>query len=106
MIYTSLAVAALVANAAIPSFTSLIHMHPKAKAADDRVQVLLINSSSQFRDVKVDGHNYTLNAGNTLSIKAPAGTVIYRNSYAPFHHRGDVLAALTPEMNRSHIDVK
>ncbi len=106
MLYTSLAVVTLAASAAVPSFSNLLHLHPKSKPADDRVQVMLINPTTQFRDVKVDGHTYTLVGGHTLTIKAPVGTVIYRNSSAPFHPKGEVLASLTPEMNHQHIDVK
>jgi hypothetical protein len=105
MIYTSLAVVALAASAAIPPFTNLIHLHPHDKT-DSRVTVLLVNKSDRFRDVKLDGHTYTVNVGSALSVKAPIGTVIYRDSAAPFHPKGEVLIAVKAGMDHQIVDVK
>ena len=105
MIYSSLAILAVAASAAMPPIGPIIHLHPHAKV-DDRVNVTLVNHSNYFRDVKIDGHIYELTAGRALSVKAPAGTLIYRASFVPFHTKGEVLVALTPDMDRQIVDVK
>lgn len=97
MIYSSLACAALAASAAIGPFTHSVHFHPKAP--DARVAITLRNDSIGFRDVKIDGHSYTVMQHGTLSIKAPAGTVVYADSRTAQFRRGDVMLAMTPAMN-------
>jgi hypothetical protein len=105
MIYSSFALVALAAAAAIPPFGHHVPMHP-VKQADARVQVTLINHSIRFHNVKVDGHSYEVLAGHSITIKAPAGTVIYRDSAAFMHPRGEVLVALTPEWNGRVMELK
>jgi hypothetical protein len=100
MIYTSLA---LVMLAAIPPFGNTVHMHPLAK--DGRVELTVVNHANQFRDVKVEGRSYEIPFGHSITIKAPVGTVVYRNSYAPSHKRGEVLVSLTPELNKTTMNI-
>ncbi len=101
MIYSSLAVLAMSASAVVNPFTNLVHMHPKQP--DTRINVTLVNDSRDFRDVKVDGHTYTVLAHQGLSIKAPAGTVVYAASRTSAHKRGDALLELTPKVDRQRI---
>ena len=72
-------------------------------AKDTRVYVTLVNQSSLFRDVKIDGRNYTMMPHELLGVKAPAGTVVYAASSFARIHRGDPLVALTPSLDHSRI---
>jgi hypothetical protein len=70
---------------------------------DARVFVTLVNTSTVFRDVTIDGHGYTLMPHDLLTVKGPAGTVVYAASAFGKHHRGDALVALTPSMDHSRV---
>jgi hypothetical protein len=72
-------------------------------AKDTRVYVTLVNQCTLFRDVKIDGHNYTMMPHELLAIKAPAGTVVYAASSFGRIHRGDPLVALTPSLDHSRV---
>ena len=74
-------------------------------AKDTRVYVTLINQSTVFRDVKIEGHNYTMMPHELLAIKAPAGTVVYAASSFARIHRGDPVVALTPSLDHSRIAI-
>jgi hypothetical protein len=74
-------------------------------AKDARVYVTLVNKSVTFRDVKIDGHIYTLQPHELLAVKGPAGTVVYAASTFGKYHRGDTLVALTPSLNHSRISI-
>jgi hypothetical protein len=74
-------------------------------AKDARVYVTLVNQSTLFRDVKIDGHNYTVMPHELLAIKAPAGTVVYAASSFGRIHRGDTLVALTPSLDHSRVAI-
>ena len=100
MIYSSLAILAL----AMPSLGTFLHLHPAAQQ-DGRIAVTLVNRGSSFRDIKVDGHTYELGTGRKMTIKAAPGTVVYRDSAAPFHKRGEVLVAMTPEISGTVITI-
>ncbi|ADW70480.1 hypothetical protein [Granulicella tundricola] len=106
MIYSSLAVLALAASSTLASAAmplgNLVHLHPHSQT-DTRVVVTLVNKSQSFRDVKIGGRNYTVTSHGTLAVKAPAGTVIYVNSYMPNHHVGDTLLDLSPEQNNTKV---
>jgi hypothetical protein len=104
MIYSSVAILALAASAAIPPF-SHIHLHPQPQP-DGRVELTLVNHSARFHDVKVDGRSYEVNPAHSLVIKAPVGTVIYRDSASGAHRRGEALVSLTPDLNRSVMELK
>lgn len=78
------------------------NVHP-THMKDHRVFVTLVNKSVMFRDVKIDGHTYTLQPHEMLTVKGPVGTTVYAaSSYGKFH-RGDALVALTPAMDHSRI---
>ena len=106
MIYSSLAVIALSASAAINPFTNLVHMHPRPAQTDNRVSVTLYNKSTGFQDVKVGDQVYTVLATHTLSIKAPVGTVVYAASASLTHKPGEAILAVTPEMNHKTINLQ
>jgi hypothetical protein len=74
-------------------------------AKDTRVYVTLVNQSTLFRDVKIDGRNYTLMPHELLAIKAPVGTVVYAASSFARMHRGDTLVALTPSLDHSRVTI-
>jgi hypothetical protein len=72
---------------------------------DARVFVTLVNKSVTFRDVKIDGHTYTLQPHELLTVKGPAGTVVYAASKFGKYQRGDALVALAPSMDHSRISI-
>jgi hypothetical protein len=74
-------------------------------AKDARVFVTLVNKSVTFRDVKIDGRNYTMMPHELLAIKAPVGTVVYAASSFGRIHRGDPLVALTPSLDHSRVAI-
>ncbi len=100
MILSSLAVLALSASAAVNPFTHLFHMHPKAAQIDNRVSVQIYNSGISFRDVKVGGQIYTIEAHHGVVIKAPAGTVVYADSRMANYRRGDTIVEVTPQLEK------
>jgi hypothetical protein len=106
MIYTSLAVLALSASTVISSLPKLVHFHPHAAQPDTRIIVTLHNDATIFQDVKIDGRSYTIKAHQGLTIKAPAGTVIYSDINTGSHRRGQEIAQLGPELNQQLIDLK
>ena len=105
MIYTSLAVLALSASAAVSPFSHMVHMHPHTAQVDERVSLTLYNKSGSFRDVQVDGKIYTVLAHNSLFIKAPAGTVVFTKTTMPFHKAGDALLEVTPKLNNQKVTI-
>ena len=100
MIYSSLAVLAMSASAAMNPFTNLVHMHPRPAQTDNRVTITLLNKSIGLREVKVGDQIYTVLMDHSLDIKAPVGTVVYAASRTLTHHRGDPIVVVTPELNR------
>ena len=74
-------------------------------AQDARVFVTLENKAVTFRDVKVDGHTYTLQPHELLTVKGPTGTLVYAGSAFGKYHRGDALVALTPSLDHSRISI-
>ena len=72
---------------------------------DTRVFVTLVNKSVTFRDVTIDGRSYTMLPNDLLTVKAPAGTVVYAGSAYRKYHRGDALVALTPSMDHSRVAI-
>ncbi|HEX6494012.1 MAG TPA: hypothetical protein VF018_00920 [Acidobacteriaceae bacterium] len=73
---------------------------------DARVFVTLVNTSVVFRDVKIDGHVYTLQPHELLTVKGPAGTAVYAASSFGKIHRGDTLVALTPSLDHSRVAIR
>ena len=72
---------------------------------DTRVFVTLVNKDMVFHDVKIDGHTYTLRPHELLTVKGPAGTVVYAASNFGKYHRGDTLVALAPSLDHSRISL-
>ena len=105
MVYSSLAVLAMSASALVNPFTNLVHMHPKAAQPDTRVSVVLYNNAPIFRDVKIDGHIYTVDSHRTLTVTAPKGTVVYAASPSKTHHRGDAILEIQPELKTPMINI-
>ena len=70
---------------------------------DARVFVTLVNKSPLFRDVTIDGHKYTVMPNDLLTVKAPAGTVVYAASRYGKTHTGDPLLELVPAMDHSRV---
>jgi len=103
MVYSSLAVLAMSASALVNPFTNLVHLHPKPAPPDTRISITLRNQGVSFRDVKIGGHIYTIEASHSISVKAPVGTVVYAASATPRYHRGDAIVDLTPDLNRKTI---
>jgi hypothetical protein len=106
MIYSSLAILALSASAAVNPFTNLVHLHPRPAQPDTRISLKIHNNGISFCDVRIDGHTYTVGEHKTVTVKAPAGTVIYADSRTPQYRRGDAIVAITPELNDHQIDLK
>jgi hypothetical protein len=106
MIYTSLAVLALSATAAAPQFGRLVHLHPNATQNEARVSLTIHNDASLFQDVKIDGHIYTVEAKRGITVKAPAGTVVYVASNTGELHRGAVLVQITPQLDQKSIEIR
>jgi hypothetical protein len=75
---TLLALSACTAASASAAGTN--HDLQPAHKKDARVFVTLVNKAVTFRDVKIDGHSYTLLPNDLLTVKAPAGTVVYAAS--------------------------
>jgi hypothetical protein len=75
-------------------------------AKDARVFVTLVNKASTFRDLKIDGHSYTLMPNDLITVKAPAGTVVYANSKFGKYHRGDTLVALTQSLDHTRVSIR
>jgi hypothetical protein len=76
-----------------------------AHKKDTRVFVTLVNKGVTFRDVRIDGHIYTLQPHELLTVKGPAGTVVYAASAYKNIRRGDALVALAPSMDHSRISI-
>jgi hypothetical protein len=105
MIYTSLAVLAMSASAAVSPFSNLVHMHPHAKPVDNRINVRLYNQSPSFCELTVAGKTYTVMSHEELFVKAPAGTIVYAASRMPFVKQGDVVLELSDKINNQKINI-
>jgi hypothetical protein len=93
------------ASALVNPLSNLVHMHPRPAQLDTRVSVVLTNSTGLFRDVKIGGKVYTVEAHRILNVKAPTGTVIYAASRSITHRRGEAIVELKPELNERAISV-
>jgi hypothetical protein len=83
-----------------------VHRHPAGtQAADARVTIHLTNNGPLFKDVKVDGHVYTILPHQAITIKAPAGTPVYTESTGSLRHKGDLLFAVSPEMQGKTVSI-
>jgi len=102
MIYSTLAVLAMSASALLP-ISNPVHLHPKAP--DTRVEVTLYNSAVGFRDVKIDGHVYTVMPHQMLDIKAQPGVVVYADSRTLSLKRGAAILTVTPQLNHQRVNL-
>ena len=94
-----LAIAAAMAPATANAWPigKVFHVHPATgQTQDARISVKVYNQAYVFRDVKVDGHVYTVMPHHGLVITAPAGTQVYAASTGFSHRRGDLLLTVTP----------
>ena len=105
MIYTSLAVLALSASAAVSPLSRMVHMHPHAVAADARVTLTVHNNANVFQDVKVAGRSYTVPAKHSITVKAPTGTVLYADSSTGGLKRGQVITQLDQQNDQQSINI-
>jgi hypothetical protein len=106
MIYTSLAVLALSASTAVSPLSKLVHLHPHGAQPDTRVSLTIRNEAPVFQDVNIDGRSYTIGSKQGITIKAPAGTVVYAASSTGLLHRGEVVAQLSAQLNQKDIVLK
>ena len=105
MIYTSLAVLAMSASSVLSSLPRT-HLHTRSSQLDHRVSVTLHNSSAIFQDVKVAGRTYTIPAERGITIKAPAGTIVYADGPTGLHRRGDALLEMSSVTDQQKIDIR
>ena len=94
-----------ICTAASASAAGTNHDLGSAHKKDARVFVTLVNKCVTFRDVKIDGHTYTLRPHELLTVKGPVGTVVYAASAFGRYRRGDTLVALTPSLDHSRISL-
>ena len=106
MIYTSLAVIALSASAAVSPLSKLVHVHPHAAQMDSRISVTLHNQSNFFQDVLIGGRQYEVKPGRGLVVKAPAGTQVIADGPSAIHKRGEVVAEMSQAVDQTTIDLK
>lgn len=106
MIYTSLAVLAMSASTAVSPLPSAIHLHPHAPLLDNRISVTLHNNAPIFQDVMIGGRSYTIWAHQGLTIKAPAGTIVYADSATGNHQRGEVLVEVSSAVQDKTLTLK
>ena len=106
-------VVAVAAVASVPSAHAAgpfraLHLRSKISATsapDTRIAFTLANRNHSFRAVQVAGHVYTVQAGHSLFIKAPAGTPIIADSQIPLHRRGDLLFQVSPSLNNQSVGI-
>jgi len=103
MIYTTLAVLAMSASAAITPLRA--HMHSHVKPVDHRISVTVYNNASNFRELTVNGKTYTVLPYEELAIKAPVGTQVLAGSIMPFHKVGDLVLEVTPKLDHQKINI-
>ncbi len=89
---------------ALPHFG--LHRHPSAsQIPDSRVTVRIANKGPLFRDIKVDGHVYTILPNKFITITAPAGTSVYTESTGGLHHKGDLLFEVVPQLRGAIVSI-
>jgi hypothetical protein len=92
------AIAPTAANAG--SVGNLMHPYFAARATKDAtVAIKLYNQGVISQDVKVNDKVYTVKPHASVTIKAPAGTQVYAATASANHQPGDVLFAITPQLD-------
>ena len=102
IVAAGLAVPAAVYAAPVDSPTSVPVMSAKSKT----VKLALRNDSGSAVELKVGDQIMSLDAGKTVALKLPVGTRIVRNSSAPNHAAGELLAEASKDLNNSTIAFK
>ena len=69
-----------------------------ARSQGARISVQVYNKGQISQDIKVEGQVYTVQPHQSLTIKAPAGTVVYADSTGNGYSKGDVLFTFMPTM--------
>jgi hypothetical protein len=106
MIYTSLAVLAMSASAALSPLSKLVHLHARSVQPDKRISLILHNDLLTFQDIAINGRNYTIYSHHQLLVKAPVGTIIFAASSTGQHKRGEQIVEITAQQNDQLIDLK
>lgn len=84
-----------------------LHPHPDAvQAKDSRVTVQIRNDAFILKDIKINGHVYTVLSHQFLAITAPKGTDVYADSTGLNYRRGDLLFQVNPEMKDTIVALK
>lgn len=79
---------------------NLMHPYFAAKTAKDAaVQIKLHNKGTISQDVKVNDKVYTVKPNDSITIKAVAGTQVYAATAGTGYKSGDVLFAITPQLD-------
>jgi hypothetical protein len=105
MLRTFTLMALSICTAASASAAGTNHDIRPSHKKDARVFITLVNKSVMFRDVKIDGHTYTMQPHDHLTVKGPTGTVVYAASKFGKYRPGDALVALAPSMDHSRISI-
>ena len=99
--FTVMALCGCAALSATASGTNHDLRAPHTK--DARVYVTLQNKSSWFREVSIDGKNYTVLPGELLAVTAPPGTTVYAASPFGRYNKGAAFLKLTPSMDHLRV---
>lgn len=81
------------------------HLHPSAEHKQT-INVTFYNAGRSFQDVLVEGRTYTVKPHEYLTIEAQPGTGVFAASATLDYRRGDLMFALTPQMNNKTIPFK
>jgi hypothetical protein len=104
MLYSSVAIVALSVTSTFAPFSHIFHMHPSVRTQN--ITVALRNHQAVFQEVTINGHDYTMWAGQGLRISAPAGTAVYAASSHGSIHRGDKIVDIEPALDNTQIVLK
>ncbi|HEX9201123.1 MAG TPA: hypothetical protein VF865_16305 [Acidobacteriaceae bacterium] len=78
----------------------LLHLHPSAtRTEDSRITVRLLNRTDTMQEIRIGEVDRVVGPHEGLIIKAPEGTQVVAAASNYKHRRGDVLFAVSPEMN-------
>jgi hypothetical protein len=104
MIYTSLAVVVMSASSALSPLSKFVHLHQHSMRADARISVTLHNKTNSFADILIEGRTYEVPAHHSVSVKAPAGTLVFADGPNTKSHHERVVE-LSTAVNEKTIDV-
>jgi hypothetical protein len=96
VLFLAAAIAPTAASAG--SVGNLMHPYFAAKTTVTTVQIKLYNKGTLSQGVKVNDKVYTIRPHASVTIKAPADTQVYAATASANHQPGDVLFAITPEL--------